>query len=359
MKMNYKGVKKLLVGTILLCGIVGVQAKKAYEPFNYILGEADIFNDSGEDLDNGWAGPWVDGSATPGVPTFEIVEGIQYNGLSTPGNSVAFSVLEGQGHAEMHRVFSDDWSDSAGEVYYFSYITQTTASDPDLFDTWGGANMSADGNVGNVHFGIPWLSSGQDLFWGYSDNTHLSSVPVEVGVPVLVVSRIEMSGDENPEQLYIWVNPDLKAVDLDPAEADVDLQTSLNNGFTQVGMSGYVGPTMNYDEIALTTSWADTKELYSTWTSTNETSANAFSISCTPSLVSTSATIRYHLATNQSVKVSIFNTLGCEVAVLANETQSAGMREITFSADGLIDGVYICKLQAGKDVRETSIIVKK
>jgi hypothetical protein len=47
------------------------------------------------------------------------------------------------------------------------------------------------------------------------------------------------------------------------------------------------------------------------------------------------------------VKLSVFDLLGREVAVLVNETKAPGDYEVRFDASGLASGVYLARLQAG------------
>jgi hypothetical protein len=46
------------------------------------------------------------------------------------------------------------------------------------------------------------------------------------------------------------------------------------------------------------------------------------------------------------VKLSVYDLLGREVAVLLNGRKEAGRHEETFDASGLSSGVYVCRLEA-------------
>lgn len=55
--------------------------------------------------------------------------------------------------------------------------------------------------------------------------------------------------------------------------------------------------------------------------------------------------ISYSLPGQTHVQVTVYNTLGQEVATLVNETKNAGRYEVSFDASGLSSGVYIYRLQ--------------
>lgn len=65
-----------------------------------------------------------------------------------------------------------------------------------------------------------------------------------------------------------------------------------------------------------------------------------------PNPFNPSTTIRYDLPARSAVRLSVFNLLGQEVAVLAQEEMEAGRHDATFDALNLASGVYYCQLQA-------------
>ncbi len=62
--------------------------------------------------------------------------------------------------------------------------------------------------------------------------------------------------------------------------------------------------------------------------------------------------VRYQLPVASSVKLVVYDILGREMAVLANEKKNAGSYEVKFDAEGLSSGVYFYRMQAG-DFTET------
>ncbi len=57
--------------------------------------------------------------------------------------------------------------------------------------------------------------------------------------------------------------------------------------------------------------------------------------------------ISYHIPSAGQVRLSVYNLLGVEVAVLVDEFQSAGTYNIKFNAGALQSGVYLYKIKMG------------
>lgn len=69
--------------------------------------------------------------------------------------------------------------------------------------------------------------------------------------------------------------------------------------------------------------------------------------------------IRYYLAEQSFVSLSVFDITGREVAILINEIQNAGNHQATFSATRLESGVYYYQLQAGDDIVTRKLMILK
>jgi hypothetical protein len=65
------------------------------------------------------------------------------------------------------------------------------------------------------------------------------------------------------------------------------------------------------------------------------------------------------LKNSGKVRLSVYDLLGREVAVLANEIQAAGQHEVKFSANGLSSGIYFYKLQATNGVITKKMLLMK
>jgi sulfatase modifying factor 1 len=76
-----------------------------------------------------------------------------------------------------------------------------------------------------------------------------------------------------------------------------------------------------------------------------------------PNPFNPSTTIRYGLPHKTTVQLSVFNTLGQQVAVLENGEQDPGYHEVKFDASKLASGVYLYRIQAGTFVQTKRLLL--
>ncbi len=69
--------------------------------------------------------------------------------------------------------------------------------------------------------------------------------------------------------------------------------------------------------------------------------------------------ISYSLPTKTSVKISLFDIVGKEVAVLENTVQNPGKHEVSFNASNLSSGIYFYKIVASDFVETKKMILVK
>jgi diadenosine tetraphosphatase ApaH/serine/threonine PP2A family protein phosphatase len=67
-----------------------------------------------------------------------------------------------------------------------------------------------------------------------------------------------------------------------------------------------------------------------------------------PNPFNPSTTIRYVLPARCHVILTVFNTLGQQIATLINDTQEAGYHDVRCDGSGLASGVYFYRLRAGE-----------
>jgi hypothetical protein len=78
-----------------------------------------------------------------------------------------------------------------------------------------------------------------------------------------------------------------------------------------------------------------------------------------PNPFNPSTKINYSIAEAGFVKLSVYNLLGQEVAVLVNDVKNAGSYEVSFDASNLSSGTYIYKLASGSKVEVKKMILTK
>jgi hypothetical protein len=60
-----------------------------------------------------------------------------------------------------------------------------------------------------------------------------------------------------------------------------------------------------------------------------------------------------------SIRLSVYDMLGREVAVLVNGEQRPGVYQVHWNATGFASGAYLCRLSAGTDVRYQKMLLTK
>ena len=69
--------------------------------------------------------------------------------------------------------------------------------------------------------------------------------------------------------------------------------------------------------------------------------------------------IRFVVSKKQHVSLSVFNLEGQLIALLVNETKSAGVYERYFTAPDLASGLYVCRFECGGEIFSTKLVVLK
>jgi len=78
-----------------------------------------------------------------------------------------------------------------------------------------------------------------------------------------------------------------------------------------------------------------------------------------PNPFNPSTMIAYRVPSNNHVSLKVFNVLGCEVATLVNEVQSAGSYHVTFHAANLPSGIYFYRLHSGSLTETKRLVLLK
>ena len=78
-----------------------------------------------------------------------------------------------------------------------------------------------------------------------------------------------------------------------------------------------------------------------------------------PNPFNPSTVISYQLPVSSTVRLSVFDVLGREVAVLVDERMTAGTHQINFDGAALASGVYLYRLEVGNQVQSRKMVLIK
>lgn len=78
-----------------------------------------------------------------------------------------------------------------------------------------------------------------------------------------------------------------------------------------------------------------------------------------PNPFNPSTNIKYSVPESGNIRLSVYNLVGEEVAVLVNGFSQAGFYEVTFDASNLSTGVYLYKLQSANSVQTKKMMLLK
>ncbi len=78
-----------------------------------------------------------------------------------------------------------------------------------------------------------------------------------------------------------------------------------------------------------------------------------------PNPFNPSTNIKYSVPETGNIRLSVFNTVGEEVAVLVDGLRQSGIFEVTFDASNLSSGIYLYKLQSANSVQTKKMMLLK
>jgi len=78
-----------------------------------------------------------------------------------------------------------------------------------------------------------------------------------------------------------------------------------------------------------------------------------------PNPFNPSTTIRFSISDRGSVELTVFNLLGQQVRFLSKGDMEAGSHEVRFDANNLVSGLYLCRLQFGRNVKVQKLVLLK
>ncbi len=300
------------------------------EPFDYDLGALDGNGSSG----NGWGGSWSISGVSDSV---QIVAGLTYSGLSTTGNSLEIKAQDGSG-MEATRELSSTWADVDGSVYWFSALFQVE-NPSDISDSWQGISLdngSEQAYIGKLwgmeYLGIndpdPYLNTASETTW---DN----------GIVYLVVKMV-MSGDDNVDTTYMWINADPT---MEPAVSDADVvaDITLNNGFKAIRchLGQTAGLILKIDELRLSDSWSGLSGESSSVQTVSDVIGN---VKAYPNPFTDQVTLEYELTSAQDVKIEFMSVDGRVIDIIREFNVEPGIHCYTWDSGNRSNGIFFYRI---------------
>ena len=328
---------------------LNAMSQSVIESFDYPMGTSldTLVGTAG----NGWGGGWdhfdLEDSAYVVTDSGIVYDDLNYDtvphrGLQAYGKNIA--AWSGQRYG---RDLDHKWPNEAGKVYWMSFLIQY--SDDFSTNAWGLVSFwNTDGGEG-PGCGHEWGndSIGVSTYnrLGHSDYTVFDG-------PQWLVAKVEMTGDTLGQRVHMWVTPDPEGDEPDTSFSDAKGSWNLRNGFDKISIhfgGETVGMSMAVDEIRVGTSWADV--------SSPITALNDFGVKIPgklelaqnyPNPFNPTTNISYNLERKNKVRLTVYDLLGREIAVLVNGTQEAGLHSVQFNAENLPSGIYFYKLQSAQ-----------
>jgi len=187
---------------------------------------------------------------------------------------------------------------------------------------------------------LPPLNNGGDALILYdASGSEIDAVAWEGGSNSLPANWGSTSAPSAPEGNSIY-RTDL-TVDTD-SYADWSVSTDLGNPSTQ--SDGVITSAADADQLT----FEETEAL-----------PTEFKLGNYPNPFNPTTNIRFSLPQSVQVKLSVYNILGQEVAVLTNGSFQAGTHEVQFDATHLSSGIYLYTLQTENSILTQKMILSK
>ncbi len=355
---------------VLLLSSVGMsQVYSARESFDYPRG-ATIDTLMGG-ASNGWAGSWYKIVAPQANAAVAADTGLVYDDLNYPvshvGNHLE-AVPDPTGTEQRYgRHLDKTWPNEAGRTYWISFVMNVKNATDN--NTWLGVKYY---NGDNGELGMLGKGHGLDKYtvgsgWHGGEGPEVSTVSWSEG-PVWLVGKTVMQGATSTvsDTTYMWISPDPAGGEPAISTANAIALTNMKNGFNtiRIEFGGSVGDGLNvsFDELRLGTSWGDVASpLGPTAVAQRdiELPEHFGLLQNYPNPFNPSTTISYTLKRNGKVRLSVYDVIGREVAVLVNSVQQAGGHTVTFSRTGLPSGIYFYRLESsGTAITKKMVLVR-
>ncbi|HYE58996.1 MAG TPA: T9SS type A sorting domain-containing protein, partial [Rhodothermales bacterium] len=203
-------------------------------------------------------------------------------------------------------------------------------------------------------------------------NTHVNTLDLTPPTTVMRAMAAETFGNQT---VVRWTAADRAGASAGAGVHSVTVFASRNGGaFLPVGtsradslvFSGEIGSTYQFYAMA-TDAVGNAEEvrpgavattLRQPTASEGDLMAGMFELGRTyPNPVRGQATVRFSVASGERVRLEVFDLLGKRVAVLLDGERTAGVHEVAWDAGTLASGVYLLRLQQGRNTQVQQAVV--
>jgi hypothetical protein len=307
-----------------------------------------------------WGGPWALIEGGDGLAITR--EGsLDYTEFMEDGNKLELTNTEG---AELHRFarplaqkVTDD-----GNSYWFAYLSQYDNS-VDSRSVTQGIFYNLDDFEGRnppmrLLFGRKFNANVNTLFDINGQVTVEAPVAAEITSLLWTVVKVEFSGDESEDNVYLWYNPAIgDTTDLDVSTANASLATTvLNQGITALGFrcEGPGQSTLFVDEVHWGTTFKSIVPGAGAGDVTNTTTVSPTigSIFVYPNPANNFVNFDLNVKTSGNYSLRVFNLSGQHVATPFQGRIGEGEYRVTWDLEGRDDskisrGFYFYQLTDG------------
>ncbi len=357
--------KLIFTALILIALFASLATAQVRESFDYPAGS--VVDGLGS-ASGGWAGPWqyLKESLNVDSAMFVVDTAFDYSDVqvNVPKSGLHMtSVLKSPNSKIRQQRFLDhECTIAVGNTYWISALEELW-NDASI-SSWCGISLYDSLNERPL-LGKGW-GDGVYSFGGGTPSANEKSSATWDNGPVWLVARID-GNDGNIATLHMWVNPDPTNGEPDTSTADTRSRYTSFSKFNSIVMAfgDYSGKDdkveMSIDEIRFGTTWDDVSSVFpgAGVASRNTNPMNYTLYQNYPNPFNPSTKISYSLKNTGKVRLSVFDMLGREVAVLVNSTQNAGVHNVTFSASKLVSGIYMYRLEADNNILSKKMVLMK
>jgi hypothetical protein len=343
----------MVFALVLLMTSLGFSQYSARESFEYpttaVVGVDTIDGLGG--ATNGFAGPWTNVNGTKNIFTIGTMP-MNYVDLAYPitnvGNHFTARNPGGWAAATYARPLDKIWPNTAGKTYWTSLIFQ--ASQVPTGNTYFALKLLRGNNerlaIGKGGGGTTYTCGSG---WPGGSGADVSTTECD-GTPVWLVTETIMSGD-TMSRTFMWINPDPSGSVPDTSIADVKRWTNMIDGIDSIRLEcgGTDSMQTNWDEIRMGTDWNSVSASLAI-TGVPKTSGNQpgqFALLQNyPNPFNPSTNISYTLKIAGNTRLTVYDILGRQVAVLVNGVQTPGLHTVPFSGARFASGIYFYRLES-------------